>query len=189
MMQPATPQPLSPRESPSPAEPAVSSPPRSPLEDDDAPLLVDALVGVRRAVRTLVAMPAYNEEAYIAKTVLGARQHADAVLVVDDGSTDETVAIAEALGAMVIRHATNKGYGGALQTIFSTARDLGARSSSSSTPTASTTPGRSPGCFRSSGPGRMRSSRPPGRRARLAPTGRKAIEAVLARGTSPPGVS
>ncbi len=121
-----TSQPLSPRESPSPAEPAVSSPPRSPLEDDDAPLLVDALVGVRRAVRTLVAMPASNEEAYIAKTVLGARRHADAVLVVDDGSTDETVAIAEALGAIVVRHATNRGYGGALQTIFSTAREMGA---------------------------------------------------------------
>ncbi|MGB4758126.1 MAG: glycosyltransferase family 2 protein, partial [Candidatus Methanoculleus thermohydrogenotrophicum] len=118
-------QPLSPRESSSPAEPAVSSPPRPPLEDDDAPLLVDALVGVRRAVRTLVAMPAYNEEAYIAKTIVGARRHADAVLVVDDGSTDETVAIAEALGAIVVRHATNRGYGGALQTIFATARRMG----------------------------------------------------------------
>jgi len=71
-------------------------------------------------------MPAYNEEAYIAKTVLGAKKHADAVLVVDDGSKDDTVAIAEALGAIVVRHATNRGYGGALQTIFCTARDLGA---------------------------------------------------------------
>ncbi|MDV2481185.1 glycosyltransferase family 2 protein [Methanoculleus sp. Wushi-C6] len=78
------------------------------------------------SIRTLVAMPAYNEETSIAKTVVGARQHADAVLVVDDGSKDDTVPIAEALGAMVIRHTTNKGYGGALQTIFSTARDLGA---------------------------------------------------------------
>jgi glycosyltransferase involved in cell wall biosynthesis len=70
-------------------------------------------------------MPAYNEEAAIAKTVLGARRHADAVLVVDDGSTDETAAIAEALGAIVVRHETNRGYGGALQTIFATARKLG----------------------------------------------------------------
>jgi len=70
-------------------------------------------------------MPAHNEEAAIAKTVLGARRHADAVLVVDDGSTDETAAIAEALGAIVVRHETNRGYGGALQTIFSTARRLG----------------------------------------------------------------
>jgi UDP-2-acetamido-2,6-beta-L-arabino-hexul-4-ose reductase len=70
-------------------------------------------------------MPAHNEEAAIAKTVLGARRHADAVLVVDDGSKDETAAIAEALGAIVVRHETNRGYGGALQTIFSTARRLG----------------------------------------------------------------
>ena len=75
-------------------------------------------------IRTLVAMPAYNEEAYIAKTVLGARQHADAVLVVDDGSKDDTVPIAGALGAMVVRHETNRGYGGALQTIFCTAREM-----------------------------------------------------------------
>ena len=95
----------------------------------DARLLVDELTGrarPQRVVRTLVAMPAYNEESAIAKTVLGARRHADAVLVVDDGSEDETVAIAEALGAIVIRHEVNRGYGAALQTIFSTARSLGA---------------------------------------------------------------
>ncbi len=79
---------------------------------------------LRRGVRTLVAMPAYNEEAAIAKSVLGARPHADAILVVDDGSRDETVPIAEALGAIVICHETNRGYGGALQTIFATARNL-----------------------------------------------------------------
>jgi len=70
-------------------------------------------------------MPAYNEEAAIAKTVLGARQHADAVLVVDDGSKDETARIAGALGAIVVRHEANRGYGGALQTIFGTARGMG----------------------------------------------------------------
>jgi len=77
-------------------------------------------------VRTLVAMPAYNEEAYIAKTIVGAQQHADAVLVVDDGSTDDTVRIAGALGALVVQHKINRGYGGALQTIFCTAREMGA---------------------------------------------------------------
>ena len=97
--------------------------------DEETVLLVDdpaTWPKGERAVRTLVAMPAYNEEAYIAKTVLGARQHADAVLVVDDGSTDDTVPIAEALGAIVVRHTANKGYGGALQTIFATAREMGA---------------------------------------------------------------
>lgn len=96
------------------------------VDDEGTILLVDGIAEKRRAVRTLVAMPAYNEEAYIAKTVLGARQHADAVLVVDDGSQDDTVPIAEALGAIVVRHTANKGYGGALRTIFTTARDLGA---------------------------------------------------------------
>lgn len=78
------------------------------------------------STRTVVAMPAYNEEGYIAKTVMGARQHADIVLVVDDGSEDDTVPIARALGALVIQHEVNRGYGGALQTIFDTARKIGA---------------------------------------------------------------
>ncbi|MEG3054744.1 MAG: glycosyltransferase family 2 protein [Methanoculleus sp.] len=159
--------------------------PRSPLEDDDAPLLVDALVGVRRAVRTLVAMPAYNEEAYIAKTVLGARRHADAVLVVDDGSTDDTVAIAEALGAIVVRHTTNKGYGGALQTIFSTARGMGVEELVIIDADGQHDPGDIPRLLSESGPGRMRSSRPPGRRARLAPTG-DGRSRRSTRATSPP---
>jgi len=94
-------------------------------DEEDVILLVDSPAASRKGIRTLVAMPAHNEEAAIAKTVLGARRHADAVLVVDDGSTDETAAIAEALGAIVVRHETNRGYGGALQTIFSTARRLG----------------------------------------------------------------
>ena len=46
-------------------------------------------------------------------------------LVVDDGSEDATARIAKALGAIVVRHETNMGYGRALQTIFATARDLG----------------------------------------------------------------
>lgn len=100
---------------------------------DGEAVLVGDLADCRRrpwewegTIRTLIAMPAYNEEASVAKTVLGAKQHADAVLVVDDGSEDATVPIAEALGAIVVRHETNRGYGGALQTIFATARDLGA---------------------------------------------------------------
>jgi len=112
----------------SPATPGTGRPAIIAHDDDsgDVPLLVDTLTRQRRAVRTLVAMPAYNEEASIAKTIVGARRHADAVLVVDDGSEDETVAIAEALRAIVVCHETNRGYGGALQTIFSTARELGA---------------------------------------------------------------
>ena len=52
----------------------------------------------------IAAMPAHNEEGAIAKVVLGAKKHVDSVVVVDDGSTDSTAEIAEALGAMVVRH-------------------------------------------------------------------------------------
>ncbi|WAI00851.1 glycosyltransferase family 2 protein [Methanogenium organophilum] len=74
----------------------------------------------------IAAMPAYNEEQCIAQTILGAKKYVDTVLIVDDGSSDATVEIAKALGAMVIQHKTNKGYGGALQTIFRTAEELNA---------------------------------------------------------------
>lgn len=69
-------------------------------------------------------MPAYNEEKSIAKTVLRMKKHVERVVVVDDGSSDATSEIAEALGALVIKHPENRGYGGALQTLFETARDL-----------------------------------------------------------------
>lgn len=69
-------------------------------------------------------MPAFNEEKFIAKTVIGTRKHVDRVIVIDDGSSDATGEIAEALGAIVVKHPENQGYGGALQTIFDTARDL-----------------------------------------------------------------
>jgi glycosyltransferase involved in cell wall biosynthesis len=74
--------------------------------------------------RTIAAMPAYNEERSIAKMVLGASKYVDTVVVVDDGSSDSTAEIAEALGAYVIRHKKNSGYGAALRTCFETARAL-----------------------------------------------------------------
>ena len=75
---------------------------------------------------TIAAMPAFNEERSIAKMVFMCKKYADLVVVVDDGSSDSTADIAEAMGAHVIRHPKNKGYGGALQTCFKTARDLAA---------------------------------------------------------------
>jgi glycosyltransferase involved in cell wall biosynthesis len=75
---------------------------------------------------TIAAMPAYNEERAIAKMVLGSKKYVDKVLVVDDGSSDATAEIAEALGAHVIKHEVNKGYGAALQSCFTAARDLSA---------------------------------------------------------------
>ncbi len=45
----------------------------------------------------------------------GTRPHVDAVLVVDDGSTDDTAAAAEAAGAEVVRHPDNRGKGVAVR--------------------------------------------------------------------------
>jgi glycosyltransferase involved in cell wall biosynthesis len=71
-------------------------------------------------------MPAYNEERSIAKMVLGCGKYVDKVVVVDDGSSDATSEIAEALGAYVVRHKQNGGYGAALRSCFEAARELDA---------------------------------------------------------------
>jgi len=92
---------------------------------DEIYVVNDFLKGRTRQQTVLVAMPAHDEERSIAGTVLRAREHVDQVLVVDDCSKDATGAIATALGARVVRHAVNRGYGGALQTIFQTAREMG----------------------------------------------------------------
>ena len=74
----------------------------------------------------VVGIPAFNEEKTIAKVVLKAQKYADKVLVCDDGSTDMTCEIAEKLGAEVIRHDRNLGYGAALRSLFRRARELNA---------------------------------------------------------------
>ncbi len=69
-------------------------------------------------------MPAFNEEKYIGSLVLKTRQYVDQVIIVDDGSTDNTVEIAKLAGAKVIRHKQNKGYGAAIQSIFAEAKKI-----------------------------------------------------------------
>lgn len=71
-------------------------------------------------------MPAYNEERSIAKMVLCCKIHVDRVVVVDDGSSDLTAEIAETMGAHVVRHEKNRGYGAALRTCFETALSMDA---------------------------------------------------------------
>jgi glycosyltransferase involved in cell wall biosynthesis len=73
-------------------------------------------------LKIIVAMPAYNEGKYIGTMVLQARQYADEVIVLDDGSTDNTSEIARLAGATVIRHEQNKGYGATIQSILAEAK-------------------------------------------------------------------
>ncbi len=67
---------------------------------------------------TLVVVPAYNEESTVGRVVVGVLAEGLDVVVVDDGSTDETGAVARAAGAKVIRMPVNVGVGGALRCGF-----------------------------------------------------------------------
>lgn len=75
--------------------------------------------------RYAVGIPAYNEENSLAKVIVKSRKFADEVIVVDDGSTDSTAAIADALGVTLIRHGSNMGKGEAMRSIFRKAKELG----------------------------------------------------------------
>ncbi len=72
----------------------------------------------------VAGMPMYNEEETIGSVVVRALRHVDEVICIDDGSSDASARIAEACGATVIRHRVNRGYGGALKTLFLKAAEL-----------------------------------------------------------------
>ena len=78
----------------------------------------------RQRARVLALVPGYEEAPRIAAVVQAALRHLP-VLVVDDGSTDDTAANAEAAGADVIRQHPNQGKGAALRAGFRQALDAG----------------------------------------------------------------
>lgn len=61
-------------------------------------------------------IPAYNEEKNISHVVMKAKEYADEVIVVDDGSHDKTSLLAMEAGALVLRHIINRGQGAGLET-------------------------------------------------------------------------
>ena len=79
---------------------------------------IEPLLGRESSPRCLVAIPAYNERHAVTTVVAQAKAYADSVLVIDDGSEDDTAARAQDAGAEVVQHEYNKGYGGALKTAF-----------------------------------------------------------------------
>lgn len=74
----------------------------------------------------VACIPALNEERAIAGVVIRAKNYVDRVVVCDDGSVDMTGSIAEQLGASVIRHDRNQGYGASLRDLFKEARRIDA---------------------------------------------------------------
>lgn len=74
----------------------------------------------------IAVVAAFNEDRFIGSVVLKTACHADRVIVVDDGSTDQTATVAERAGAVVIRHDSNLGKAEAINTGLRHARELGA---------------------------------------------------------------
>jgi glycosyltransferase involved in cell wall biosynthesis len=66
--------------------------------------------------RIIAVIPAYNEAARIGEVVAKTRVRVDEVAVIDDGSTDNTAAVAERAGAKVLQHEQNRGKGSAIAT-------------------------------------------------------------------------
>ena len=77
-------------------------------------------------MKITIGIPAYNEEKNIAKIIVQLKKVADQILVCDDGSTDSTSEIAESLGAIVIKHPKNLGYGSAIRSIFLKSKEINA---------------------------------------------------------------
>src|SRR3990167_4142121 len=72
----------------------------------------------------VIGIPAYNEEKNIASIILKLKKITSKIIVCNDGSTDLTANIAENLGAIVINHSKNLGYGAAIRSIFHKAKEL-----------------------------------------------------------------
>lgn len=77
------------------------------------------------AARCAVVVPCFNEAGFIGSLVQEVQRQLPAVIVVDDGSIDDTASAAAQFGAEVIRHPKNLGKGAALSTGLAHARERG----------------------------------------------------------------
>lgn len=72
----------------------------------------------------VVCIPAFNEEGTIVNVIKKSLDFVDKVVVCDDGSHDKTSLVAQAAGAIVIKHKKNLGKGAALRSLFEYVRKL-----------------------------------------------------------------
>jgi len=75
-------------------------------------------------LKIIVGIPAFNEEKNIAAIITKLADVTDTIIVCNDGSSDLTSDIAEKMGAFVINHEKNLGYGAAIRSIFLKAKEL-----------------------------------------------------------------
>ncbi len=76
----------------------------------------------KNGLKIIAGIPAYNEAEHVNDVICKTLKHTDEVIVVDDGSTDKTIQIAEESGAIVIVHSENRGYGEAIKSCFEVAK-------------------------------------------------------------------
>ena len=74
------------------------------------------------APRILLGIPVYNEQRYVNRVLTEVRRYASDILVIDDGSTDQTPSLLARHPVEVIRHASNRGYGRSMQDMIRWAR-------------------------------------------------------------------
>ena len=86
--------------------------------------MVFRLVKAINKMKIVVGIPACNEEKNIASIIAKLLNLSYSVIVCNDGSTDMTGVIAEKMGAIVVNHSRNLGYGSAIGSIFSKAKEL-----------------------------------------------------------------
>ncbi len=75
-------------------------------------------------MKIVIGIPAYNEEKNIAAILVQLKKISQHIIVCDDGSNDLTAEIAEKLGAIVIQHERNLGYGAGIRSIFLKAKEI-----------------------------------------------------------------
>lgn len=73
-------------------------------------------------LRLIAAIPCFNEQQFIGDIVTRAKRYVDKVIVIDDGSTDNTSKVARAAGAEVIKHKARQGAGAATKSGFEAAK-------------------------------------------------------------------
>ena len=75
-------------------------------------------------MKITIGIPAYNEEKNIASIITKLKKITDSIIVCDDGSSDMTSEISKNLGAVVISHKKNMGYGAAINSIFQKSKEM-----------------------------------------------------------------
>jgi len=75
-------------------------------------------------LKIAIGLPAFNEGKNIASIIAQLKKKYALIIVCDDGSSDFTSIIAEEMGAIVIKHKKNLGYGAAIRSLFLKAQEL-----------------------------------------------------------------